>query len=64
VTRLLVTEHGQDGTRTTLSDFGGEMTLSVETPTGHRIAPTPVARDAVPELLATRFGLRLPEPED
>ena len=64
VTRLLVTEHGQDGTRTTLSDFGGEMTLSVETPTGDRIPPTPVAREDVPALLEQRFGLREPEPED
>ena len=61
VTRLLVTEHGQDGTRTTLSDFGGEMTLSVETPTGSEREP--VARDAVPALLEQRFGLREPEPE-
>jgi N-hydroxyarylamine O-acetyltransferase len=64
VTRLLVTEHGQDGTRTTLSDFGGEMTLSVETPTGDRIPPTAVAREDVPALLEQRFGLREPEPED
>jgi arylamine N-acetyltransferase len=62
VTRLLVTEHGQDATRTTLSDFGGEMTLGVETPTGSKREP--VARDAVPALLEQRFGLREPEPED
>ena len=34
VTRLLVTEHGRDGSRTTLSDFSGEMLMSVQTPTG------------------------------
>ena len=62
VTRLLVTEHGQDGSRTTLSDFGGEMTLSVETSTGSKHEA--VARDAVPALLKQRFGLREPEPED
>jgi N-hydroxyarylamine O-acetyltransferase len=63
VTRLLVTEHGADGSRTTRSDFGGEMVLSVETPTGSKREP--VAREAVPELLLERFGLREPElPED
>ena len=40
------------------------MTLSVETPTGDRIAPTPVAREDVTALLEQRFGLREPEPED
>lgn len=64
VTRLVVTEHGQDGSRTTLSDFGGDMVLSVQTPTGHRIPPTPVAREDVAALLEQRFGLREPEPED
>jgi N-hydroxyarylamine O-acetyltransferase len=62
VTRLLVTEHGPDGSRTTLSDFSGEMVLSVQTPTGSRREP--VAREAVPSLLEERFGLREPEPLD
>jgi N-hydroxyarylamine O-acetyltransferase len=62
VTRLLVTEHAADGTRTTLSDFGGEMVMSVQTPTGSKREP--VARETVPELLERRFGLREPEPED
>jgi N-hydroxyarylamine O-acetyltransferase len=62
VTRLLVTEHGCDGSRTTLSDFSGEMLLSVQTPTGSKREP--VAREDVPELLAQRFGLREPEPGD
>jgi N-hydroxyarylamine O-acetyltransferase len=62
VTRLLVTEHGKDGARTTLSDFSGEMVLSVQTPAGSKREP--VARDAVPALLERRFGLREPEPDD
>ncbi len=62
VTRLLVTEHGEDGSRTTLSDFSGEMVLSAQTPTGSKREP--VARDDVPDLLWERFGLREPEPED
>lgn len=62
VTRLLVTEHAADGSRTTLSDFGGEMVISVQTPTGSRREP--VARETVPALLQERFGLREPEPQD
>ena len=61
VTALVVTEHGADGTRTTLSDFGGEMILSMRTPTDSKRIP--VARSTVPELLLQRFGLREPEPE-
>jgi N-hydroxyarylamine O-acetyltransferase len=63
VTRLLVSDHGADGTHTTLSDFGGEMVLSVQTPAGS--TREPVAREAVPALLLERFGLREPElPDD
>jgi len=63
VTQLLVTENGADGSRTTLSDFSGEMVLSVQTPTGSKREP--VARETVPALLLERFGLREPElPED
>ena len=62
VTALLVTEHGADGTRTTLSDFSGEMSLSVQTPTGSKREP--VARESVPTLLRERFGLSAPEPEE
>jgi N-hydroxyarylamine O-acetyltransferase len=62
VTRVLVTEHGADGSRTTLSDFSGEMVLSVQTPTGSKREP--VARETVPELLERRFGLREPEPAE
>jgi N-hydroxyarylamine O-acetyltransferase len=62
VTCLLVTEHGRDGSRTTLSDFGGEMVLSVQTPTGSKREP--VAREDVQDLLWRRFSLREPEPEE
>lgn len=62
VTRLLVTEHAPDGSRTTLSDFSGEMILSVQSPTGSKREP--VARNQVPGLLAERFGLQAPEPGD
>jgi N-hydroxyarylamine O-acetyltransferase len=55
--RLLVTRHDENGSRTTLSDFGGELTLSVQTPTGDGIPPTPVERDCVSSLLVERFGL-------
>jgi N-hydroxyarylamine O-acetyltransferase len=58
-TRLLVTENADDGTRTTLSDFSGEMTLSIQTPA--RTVRTPIPREDVPELLEKRFGLREPE---
>jgi N-hydroxyarylamine O-acetyltransferase len=64
VTRLLVTEHRADGSRVTLSDFGGEMALSVQTPSADRLPPTPVTRDDVPALLEQRFGLREPELEE
>jgi N-hydroxyarylamine O-acetyltransferase len=62
VRRLLVTEHAPDGTRTTLSDFSGEMVMTVQTPSGGK--RDTVARETVPELLQRRFGLREPEPED
>jgi N-hydroxyarylamine O-acetyltransferase len=53
--RLLVTRHDDDGSRTTLSDFAGELTLSVQTPTGSEREP--VERDCIPSLLVERFGL-------
>jgi N-hydroxyarylamine O-acetyltransferase len=55
VNRLLVTRHYADGSRTTLSDFAGDMTLNAQTPTGSKREP--VERDCVPSLLAERFGL-------
>ena len=54
VTGLVVSMHGDDGMRTSLSDRS-ELALTEQTPTRTRI--TPVVRDAVPELLATRFAL-------
>jgi N-hydroxyarylamine O-acetyltransferase len=63
VTRLLVTEHGPDGSRTTLSDFSGEMVMMVQSPTAS--TREAIARDSVTELLERRFGLREPElPEE
>ena len=54
VTGVIVSTHAHDGTRTMLRDWDG-LALREQTPTG--TTTTPVARDAVPELLATRFGL-------
>jgi N-hydroxyarylamine O-acetyltransferase len=62
VTKLVVVENHGDSSRTTLSDFSGEMLLSVQRPAGTRREP--VAREDVPGLLAQRFGLREPEPEE
>jgi N-hydroxyarylamine O-acetyltransferase len=53
--RLLVTRHDEDGSRITLSDFAGDMTLSAHTPTGSEREP--VERDCVTSLLVERFGL-------
>jgi N-hydroxyarylamine O-acetyltransferase len=53
--RLLITRHDQDGSRITLSDFAGELTLNAQTPNGSKREP--VERDSVPSLLADRFGL-------
>jgi N-hydroxyarylamine O-acetyltransferase len=54
VAGLVVSTQHDDGTRTSLSDWD-ELALTVRTPAG--ISVTPLARDAVPELLATRFAL-------
>jgi N-hydroxyarylamine O-acetyltransferase len=54
VTGLIVSAQSDDGARTSLSDWD-ELALSEQTPAG--VAVTPVKPDAVPELLATRFGL-------
>jgi N-hydroxyarylamine O-acetyltransferase len=54
VTGLRVSAHADDGTRTSLSDWSG-LALTEQTPTNTTV--TPVERDAVPELLATRFAL-------
>ncbi len=54
VTGLMISAQRQDGTRTSLSDWS-ELALTERTPTGSSV--TVVARDAIPQLLKTRFGL-------
>lgn len=54
VSGLIVTTQGDDGKRTSLSDWDS-LALSERTPAGTTV--TPVSPDAVPELLAARFGL-------
>lgn len=54
VTGVIVSAHADDGSRTMLRDWDG-LALKEQTPTA--VTTTPVQRDAVPELLATRFGL-------
>jgi N-hydroxyarylamine O-acetyltransferase len=54
VSGLMIATQADDGTRTSLSDWG-ELELSQRTPTETTI--TPVERAAVPALLAERFGL-------
>jgi N-hydroxyarylamine O-acetyltransferase len=55
VTGLIVSIQRPDGTRESVSDWNGGLSLTEETPAGATI--TDVDRDAVPELIATRFGL-------
>lgn len=52
---LVAVAHNDDAVRTVLSDFSGELTLSVQVPTGSKREP--VERDDVPRVLAERFGL-------
>ncbi len=54
VTGLIVAGQNDDGTRISLSDWSG-LVLTEQTPAGTN--QTAVAREDVPELLATRFGL-------
>ncbi|MGA2924862.1 MAG: arylamine N-acetyltransferase [Solirubrobacteraceae bacterium] len=54
VTGLIACRHHDDGTRTVLSDWDG-LVLSRQTPAAS--TATAVSWDAVPELLATHFGL-------
>jgi N-hydroxyarylamine O-acetyltransferase len=54
VTGLIVGVRGDDGTSTLLCDWS-ELSLSEETPAGTSV--TPLEREAIPELLATRFSL-------
>ena len=54
VTNLIVSGQRDDGTRISLSDRS-DLALTEQTPTSTTV--TPVAREAIPELLETRFGL-------
>ncbi len=54
VSGLVVSTRDERGTRTSLSDWE-ELALTERTPTHSSV--TPVARDAVPQLLAARFAL-------
>jgi N-hydroxyarylamine O-acetyltransferase len=54
VTGLIVGVRGDDGAATLLCDWS-ELSLIEETPAGTKV--TPLAREAIPELLATRFSL-------
>ena len=54
VTGLMVCTQTGDGTRTSLSDWD-QLALSERTPTSSKL--TPLVREALPELLAERFGL-------
>lgn len=54
VTGLIVGVRGDDGTGTFLCDWN-ELSLSEQTPAGTNV--TPLEREAIPELLATRFSL-------
>jgi N-hydroxyarylamine O-acetyltransferase len=54
VTGLIVGVRGDDGTGTLLCDWN-ELSLSEQTPAGTSV--TPLEREAIPEVLATRFSL-------
>lgn len=52
---VIVSEHARDGGRSMLRDWGDGLALKEQTPAGTTV--TPIALDAVPNLLSTRFGL-------
>lgn len=52
---LVVAANAADGTRTVLSDWSGTLRLMEQAPTGETV--TEPERSAVPDLLASRFGL-------
>jgi N-hydroxyarylamine O-acetyltransferase len=54
VTGLIVAAHRHDGTRESLSDWSGNLSLTEETPAGATVSEEP---DDAPELISTRFGL-------
>jgi N-hydroxyarylamine O-acetyltransferase len=55
VTGLIVAAQRRDGGRESLSDWSGELMLSEES--AHDRTAVPVQQSAVPELIASRFGL-------
>ena len=55
VTGLVASIQGADGSRTMLSDWSGVLELTEQRPGD--TAARPVDRDAIPGLLAERFGL-------
>jgi len=55
VTGLVVSAQRPDGTRESLSDWNGGLALTEETPAA--VTVVEIDPDAVPELIATRFGL-------
>jgi arylamine N-acetyltransferase len=55
VTGLIVSTHRPDGMRESLNDLDGALSLTEETPVGATVID--VEPDAVPKLVATRFGL-------
>ena len=52
---VIVSAHTRDGRPSMLRDWGDGLALKEQTPAGTIV--TPVALDAVPNLLSTRFGL-------
>ncbi len=57
VTGLIVSVQRPDGTRESLSNWSGELTLTEETPDGATV--TEVEARAVPEMIKARFGLEV-----
>ncbi len=54
VTGLIVATQQQDGTRTSMSDWS-ELAITEQTAAGSSV--TRVSREAIPQILAERFGL-------
>ncbi len=52
---LAAAVHRPDGSRELISDWSGSLELRVQSPSGTHVSHPP--RDAIPELLAERFGL-------
>ena len=56
VTGLIVGSQADDGTRTSLSDWG-DLALTETAPAGSAVV-TPLTREEIPQVLAERFGLK------